>query len=201
MSKLKIYLDCDDTILNSSETVIDILNNRYGINKNIEDLKDWYYRSIVKNILPEQIIEIYSSDEFWSRVKFKQSFLDFYNKYRNKFEWYIVTKGDSVNLEKKKKFLDGKLKKYYYIPLDFEDTNEFCKHMIDMEGGIQVDDRRDCLVDTNAACKILITNNRERYWNKSVINADNFYRVSDWEEIQQILLFFNDNKKLVKECY
>lgn len=44
--KIKIYFDVDDTILNSSEAVIEILSHKYKINKTIKDLKDWNYQSI-----------------------------------------------------------------------------------------------------------------------------------------------------------
>ena len=64
MSKLKLYLDCDDTITNSSETVVKIICKRHGINKTIKDLKDFEYKSIYKNITTEEVIDIYESDEF-----------------------------------------------------------------------------------------------------------------------------------------
>ena len=62
-----------------------------------------------------------------------------------------------------------------------------------MRGGIQIDDRTDCLASTNASIKILLKNG-EHYWNSSLTyaNIENLYATSSWEEIIEILLFFHD---------
>ena len=70
-----IYLDCDDTILYSSEMVIRILNQRYGENKTISDLTDWFYQSIVPGVSQQEILGIYDSEEFWNEVELKRSLL------------------------------------------------------------------------------------------------------------------------------
>ena len=60
-----------------------------------------------------------------------------------------------------------------------------------MSNSIQIDDVFEELEDTNANIKILLTNNRKFYWNKIKPNVENLYAVQNWEEISQILEFFN----------
>lgn len=202
MSKIKIFLDCDDTILNSSETVIEILNKKNGTLKTIEDLKDWGYKSIDKFLTPEDVNNIYDSDSFWVRVKFKKEFVEFYNENKNKFKWIIVTKGNTVNLEKKRDFLDNFFgNNYEFIPMNFNIISGFDKTSVNMENGIQIDDKTECLLGTNAACKILLTNDRQKYWNKIPSQEDNLYQANNWEEIVDLLKFFRKNKKFVTKCY
>ena len=47
-NKIKLFIDADDTILESSKTVINILNKRFNISppKTYDDIRDWGYRSM-----------------------------------------------------------------------------------------------------------------------------------------------------------
>ena len=46
--KIKLFIDADDTILESSKTFIDIVNRQDNINppKTYDGLRDWKYRSL-----------------------------------------------------------------------------------------------------------------------------------------------------------
>lgn len=58
-----------------------------------------------------------------------------------------------------------------------------------MSGGIQIDDRVDCLKDTNAGVKILITNGRRFSWNdpEKCVGIENLYIVNNWDEATQVV--------------
>ena len=99
MSKPTLYVDCDDTVLESSETVIKILNKRYGLDKTIDDLRDWNYKSIVKELSQEELYKIYESDEFWDDIRFKLGFLSFFNENCSKYNWVFVSLGTEENLK------------------------------------------------------------------------------------------------------
>jgi len=64
-----IILNFNDTIVNSSEVIIDIINNRYNINKEYKDLKDENFRSIYKNITKDELKEIKKSKEYLEKLK------------------------------------------------------------------------------------------------------------------------------------
>lgn len=198
--KLSIYLDCDDTILDSSVAVIDIINKRFNKNKTIEDLHDWNYRSIEKTIAADDVYRIYESDEFWNIVKIKSEFLNFYQMHKSQFNWVIVSKGTKKNLVKKKAYLEKIFDNFQFIGVElFNPDRQISKSSFDMSGGIQIDDVSNELEDTNAKIKILLTNNRNFYWNKIEPNVENLYVVKNWEEIFQILEFFKKNPDFVCE--
>ena len=199
--KINIYVDCDDTILHSSETVIDILNKRYRTNKTINDLKDWNYRSIVSTITQDEILDIYCSDEFWDNVKNNEKFLAVYNKLKDKVNWVVVSKGNYANLLKKQEYLDKHFDNIYFYGLLINGANDFNKSYIDMSDGIQIDDNINCLLSTNSSLKIIIRNYRDVYWNRIPAHVDNLYSVDDWKQIDSILDFMLENREFVVSCY
>lgn len=203
MEKLTIYLDCDDTILYSSEAVIRILNKRYGLSKTIDDLKDWGYRSIVPTITQEEIAEIYGSKEFWREACFNREFLKVYKRLRKQFNWVIVSRGTPENLAYKQKMLKRKMggrTEFDCMLIVPGDKTNGSKGDIDMTGGIQIDDAMGCLEGTTAAIRILFRA-KEGYWNRPTPDEDNLYVVHNWQEIGEMLAFFNEHREFVKREY
>jgi hypothetical protein len=207
-NKVTLYVDVDDTILKSSEAVIKILNKKYDINpsKSINDMKDWGYRSIYKNITDNEVEKIYESDEFFNMVEFDQSFLNFYKTNKNKIDIVICTKGTKINIEKKENLIKKVLgENITYIGIQFKLDNDgnkikdYRKSIINMKHGIQIDDRTDALRDTNANIKILINNDILRTWNQNYENINNLYVARNWDEIEQIVLFAYDNHFIFKK--
>lgn len=189
---IKLFLDADDTILNSSETIIEILNDKHNLHprKTIKDLTSWNFNSIYP-MTRKDLMSIFESDEFFERVTFKKGFLEFYNKFKNTFKIIIVTKGTLENLKKKSKFFKKFLPDAEIQGLILTEEQSFDKSLIDMTGGIQVDDRMDCLSNTKASIKILIKNFNEFPWNNMYNTViDNLYAVNTWEEISEIYDFF-----------
>lgn len=204
--KITLYIDADDTIMLSSVAVIDILNEKYNIapKKTIDDLKDWGYRSIYGRLSKEEKDAIYESDEFYDKVKIDPDFLNFYKANHKFFDFVIVTKGTAINIKKKQKFLKSVLGNGFdYIGMSI-DTNEtdlskkFDKSSVNMKHGIQIDDRTDALVNTNAPIKILYRHNTDMTWNRDYDGINNLYAVNTWKEIIEILLFAKDNHFLFK---
>lgn len=202
-NKIKIFIDADDTILMSSEIIIEMLNERYNISpqKTIEDLKDWGYRSIYRGISGENISEIYDSDEFFKRVQVNPAFDKFYKKFEHCLEFFLVTKGTYVNLHKKQNYFAQKYPEIKFRGcLHYFENENFTKAEVDMSKGIQIDDRYDCLT-TNAGCKILLKNNRDLPWNNYQGGIrGNVYIVNTWEEIEEYIQFLINNPFLLEEC-
>lgn len=192
---ITIYLDFDNTIVESNKKVIEILNERYGTNKSEADLKDYGYKSI-HNISEKEKLSIFESDEFFNNLQFKPHIIDTITKHYDKFNWVITTKGTKVNLEKKFLWLDE------YWPFNMKRigiTNEDCsKSSINMSGGIQIDDIASAL-DTKADVKILYKDYNDFYW-QQIQPGDEVLVVNSWEEIDAILDFYSkfDVKMLEK---
>ena len=100
----KIYIDMDDVIINTSETLINYYCKQNNINKSFKDLKDFNYRSIDRNIDKEKLFKYTETDEFWNEVKINPVFLEYYNKHCYDYDWTIVTKGSNITLNKKFEF-------------------------------------------------------------------------------------------------
>ena len=75
LEKQKILIDIDDTVLKSSEEMIRELNLKNGTNKTIDNIKDYGYRSIDKNITKHDITYMYGSENFWSNIEFNDIFI------------------------------------------------------------------------------------------------------------------------------
>ena len=199
--KTKIFLDCDDTILESSKCVINILNKKYNLHKTIEDLKDFNYRSIYGQINREEVFDIFESEEFWENVEINELFKENIEALKDDFEIVFVSCGTDKNLDKKSQYL----KKYF----DFEfigkrisvEKVDLKKDYIDMNNAIQIDDNPKSLKDTNAAIKIFLQNGRDVKGNDAPINEDNLYVVQNWNEILEILNFFKLHPEFVMRCY
>lgn len=201
--KIKLFVDADDTILKSSEAVIKILNKRHNIYppKTYDDLADWGYNSIYPYMTSKDVFDIYESDEFFDIVEIDKDFLNFYKQNKEKIEIYIVTKGNFNNIQNKKIYFNQRIPDAKLIGCDLNfDAQSHSKDHIDMTNGIQIDDRCDCLVNTNAKIKILITHNKKFSWNNPKnYFIDNRYDCKDWKEISEILQFAIENEFFLED--
>ena len=201
--KIRLFIDADDTILESSKAFIDIVNRQDNINppKTYEELQDWRYQSLFPYMTTKRVAEIYDSEEFFNIVKVNPDFKSFYLKYENDFEWYIVTKGHKSNIEHKQKYFKKHFPKAKVVGCRFDSKEEqnFDKSHIDMDYGIQIDDRTDCLIGSNANIKILFKNNRDFYWNRTDMTSEPLYIMNSWKEIIETLEFALKNPAVFME--
>lgn len=190
--KINIYVDADDTIIESSKTVIQIINERYDIQppKTFDNLRNWNYTCIYPGMTGEEVEEIYSSPEFFARVKPNPEFLKVYKKHKNNFNFIVVTKGQKRNLDLKEKWFKENFPDMFFVGIEFtpDEPQGFDKSVIDMTGGIQIDDRTDALLGTKAECKILLKNGKNFKWNE-VESGSELYILNRWKEIGEVLDF------------
>ena len=181
-----IYLDFDNTIVESNKRVIDILNNRYNLSKTESDLNDYHFNSIYPITVKEKLA-IVESDEFYDNLKFKPGVLEVLNKYFAFYNIIIVSKGTKNNLLKKEKWIKSHLPfNFKFIGLKGQSLNK----KIDMKNSIQIDDNLKCL-ETNASLKILYKNFNEFPWQRPTGNEE-CISVNTWEEIDDILNFYKN---------
>lgn len=191
-----VYVDFDNTIVESNQKVIEILNDKYGLNKSEDDLEDYGYTSIAP-ITEEEKLGIFESDEFFSNLKFKSDFLKVLNKYDGKVKFVITTKGTAENLKKKEQWIKENIPgNISFIGIT---NNSLSKRQVDMTNGIQIDDCTAAL-DTNADIKILYKDSHNFNWQSNYNNTD-ILVVNTWLEIDDILSFYSsyDYKTLSKK--
>lgn len=195
-----IYLDFDNTIVESNKRVIDIINKRYGTNKTEADLLDYGYQSIYP-ISDEEKLGIYESDEFFEDLEIKPHVLDVLIHYMQKYEIIITTKGTSENLRKKKTWIDENLP--FGLGFIGITNDSLSKRSVDMSNGIQVDDVSKAL-DTNAGLHILYRDGNYFPWQKIEAN-DDIIVANTWWQIEEILEFCLScdykSLKVKKECF
>ena len=201
INKRTIFLDVDDILLDSSAAVVTILNQRYGLNKTLDDLFDWGYKSIYRNLTKEQVNEIYESEEFWSSVKpneilmkaLEDSEEDEQGIWRQ-YNWILLTKGSKESLQKKLDYLNKipffkrNKSKWRYFGLGHGEKKEDV-HML---GRIQIDDNYSFLNRTDADLKILVRNGKETRFNRPKVeteNLENLYIVDNISQVFEILEF------------
>lgn len=192
--KQRLILDIDDTVWNSSEVIISMLNKKYNLDKTINDLKDYGYKSIYKNITSQEIYEMFSSDYFYENVKFKLNFIEFCNKFNSKFSFEFLTRvSDLVSAKKKYEWFNQNfIYNFGFYAIDKKDTK---KQDFDLNGSIFIDDMVDNIIDSNAKTKIIIKNYIDTAYNKTPHGSE-IYEVNDWKDIIEFMNFNIANSEI-----
>lgn len=194
--RIKLYIDIDDTIINTSENFIEKYSKEHGLKKSIDDLKDYKFKSIDRKMDLNEFLRYIESEEFFNTVKIDEEFLRFYKKNEEKYEWIFITRGTHKNLELKENFIREALrnnkkseeennKRIKYIGV----KNEEKKGKYIEKNSIQIDDKYDEL-NTKAKYKILIKNYRETEYNHVKDIREDLYIMNEWKEIIKSIEWF-----------
>ena len=173
---MKIYLDFDETITNSIEAVLSVLNPKYGTTYSAEEVKKWNFDDVFPDIKPDEIEACFESDTFWNNLTFKEDAKENINKLLEKgYDVTVVTKGSFNNLVRKVCWIN----KYFDNRIDIIalEPNE-SKGKVDMSNGILIDDNQSYLGESNAKYKVLFENYKGCEWN----NDWDSYVVHNWLE-------------------
>ena len=181
-----IFLDFDNTIVESNKRIIELLNCRYNLHKTEDDLSRYDYSDIAP-ISRDEILSLYESNEFFDNLQFKKGALDAILKYKNQYHIIIVTRGTQANLAKKHEWIKDNISN----DLDFIgiDGQFITKSVINMRNGIQIDDESVCL-QTNAGVRLLYTSGNSFPWQKINPNED-IIVVHSWQELDDVLGFYS----------
>lgn len=188
-SKQKIYVSFE-SITNSQEVIIDLLNKKYNINppKTIKDLKDLTYKSIYRQIDGKDVEKIMKSKEYYDNLKINQSFKDFYEQTKSLYEWAIIIENKYREIEYLSPMLIWILNNIGDIIIAslYKPINQT---ILD---GIHIDlNYNNFNFNSNGYFKLLLTNFTNTNYNYIKGGEDNLYQVNTWEEIIQILNFFD----------
>ena len=204
LEKQKIVLDFDDTLVRSSEQIIQMLNQKYNLNKTIKGLKEWGYSSIYPQITSQEVTELYADKEFFKNVNWNNGAKQFLSKFKKDYNFIICSKGSKQNLYFKHLFLIAQFEEmnitdWEFIGLETNDDTDcnLNKSIVDFSDCLfAVDDNVSALLSINAPKKILIKNYAEYYWNKTPINREDTYVINDFNELIEMCNF---DKKLRNE--
>lgn len=191
---MKLFIDFDNTIANSSEVIVDMLNERFDKNENFEKLRKYDFSDLFPECSYWDIEKFFNSDEMFERLKIFPNMIETVDAFKDFFdEISIVTIGTKDNLENKKRFLkENNLELTFY---GIENNGRSDKSSVDMHNGVFIDDHIGCLHSSNAKIKILMKNVENGEWNKVEPN-DDIYVVNNWYEVYSIFDFIKKNKEL-----
>lgn len=183
-----IFVDFDNTIVESNKRVIEILNKKYGTAKTEKDLKDYNFNSIYPISVREKF-DIFESKDFFEGLELKAGFMDFFNNYPHELIT-IISKGTTPNLELKEKWIKENLgTDFTFIGLSLNDK----KHKVSMKNAIHIEDNYREL-NKKAKIRILYTDFNNYSW-QQIDPCDEVYRVNDWNQIIEMINFYNKKEK------
>lgn len=192
---MNLYIDFDNTIVNSSEVIVKMLNEKFGGNKDWKKLRRYDFKDLFPSCSYWEIERCFVSDKMFEEVELLPEVYETLNSFKDKFDKVsVVTIGTDINLEKKRVFVKDR------FPFDIEligikNDGRSNKGSVDMRDGVFIDDHIDCLHSSNAKVKILIKTSENAEWSKIEPN-DDIYVVSNWYEIYSILDFITKNKEM-----
>lgn len=191
---MKLFIDFDNTIANSSEVIVDMLNEHFDKNENFEKLRKYDFSDLFPECSYWDIEKFFNSDEMFERLKIFPNMIETVDAFKDFFdEISIVTIGTKDNLENKKRFLkENNLELTFY---GIENNGRSDKSSVDMHNGVFIDDHIGCLHSSNAKIKILMKNVENGEWNKVEPN-DDIYVVNNWYEVYSVFDFIKKNKEL-----
>lgn len=180
---MNLFLDIDEVLLDTIDTVVQILNKRYNKNINPKDIKEWSFKDQFPMLHKGELETLFESDEFFKLIQYKEDAHDFLLDAMSNNEITFVTKGSEINNFNKKSIIsrslgfplktydaegvfDNKFSHIYrlrFIGLDLDKS----KSEVDMSHGIFIDDNEDNLYESNAIIKVLLENNKNADWNST----------------------------------
>lgn len=165
--KIKLFLDFDNVVINSDKIIYDMYRKYYGhLDKEVQRMffrsNSWDYSTELPIIFEDNdrdsasdIIEtFYKSDDFFERIEISEEDKGYLAKLNEEFDLYICTIGTQGNISKKTKWCKTNLPFINQIIGLQLDPFEHTKELIDMSGGIIVDDKKTNLLTSSASIKI-----------------------------------------------
>lgn len=184
LTKLRLYCDFDNTIVNSIKSICDIYSEDYRYYPNYKyihwtDIHTWDFKECIC-AKPKQIKRYFTQPRFFERLEFMDNAKEVLDRLKDKFEIVIVSMGVQPNLFGKEIWIKDNLPFAKFIGIDMEKYKD--KSSIDMFGGILIDDEQRYLDSSNADMKICFGDEYE--WNKDWKGKRGF----NWTELENYLM-------------
>ena len=196
MNRSKLFLDFDNTIVDTIAAVVSLYNEDYSSHDgfapiNPKDVTSWEFKEC--NLATYGEIDKYFGDErFFQRIKLYPGARQALRSLSHMYDITIVSHGYAKNLKLKEKWVKDKLFKEIFdsscnaefIGVDWKEYSD--KSHVDMSDSIFVDDSIKNLETSNAKYKILYGEYMD--WN----NMNNkFIRCKNWKNLTKQILFFD----------
>lgn len=187
MEKKKLFLDFDNTLVNTNSVCIQMLNERYNTLFTLGQLHRYDFGDLWPNVTSREVCDMFESREMFDRLNFIGNSYEILSRAKEYFDIDIVTCGSVRNGLLKLEFIEDNcpfVDNVYVV-----DERKHDKSSVDMSGGIFIDDHIESLRSSNASVKIMYKFYSDGDWNQ-YDNKDEIYVVNTWNEIEEMLNFY-----------
>ena len=179
---MKIGLDVDNTIVNTTSCVIAQHYADTGERLTLDDIKTYYIENYVSDDYKDDFHLIFLKKEMWKRVKVIPHCVEVIKRmYDRGDSIYFVTSTEPQNITKKARFLQ---RTFPFLDIRTRLITTHCKQMIGVD--MLIDDCIDNVVEANYTSILM-----DYPWNSTAIfddaAYDNIYRVFDWLEVEPMI--------------
>lgn len=194
MNKIKVFIDFDNTLVNSNQVAINYFNKKFNKNEKLCDLKRYDFSDLFPEATSKDVCDLFNGNELFDNLEFIEDCHTKLYGIRKFIDVDVVSIGSEQN---------GKLKIEWARKnttivnnITIIDSERHNKSAVDMSDGVFIDDHIECLRSSNAKIKILYRFNQDGDWNK-YDNIDKVYIVNTWDEIIEILKFYVENEEII----
>ncbi|MDD4376451.1 MAG: hypothetical protein PHR25_06735 [Clostridia bacterium] len=187
--KQKLFIDFDNTIVNSTKAFCNIYNLRYYNHPNY--IKADWQKSYLYNfgdVCPllktkEEVENIFCSETFFSALEFvNNNTVDVIDDLSKKYQIIITSIGWPKNIALKSLWIENKLPMIKEFILINNGDCAMDKRIVDMSNGIILDDVESNLISSNADLKVCFGYKHDK--NNNWLGE----HCVDWEEVREKLL-------------
>jgi 5'(3')-deoxyribonucleotidase len=188
MNKQKLFLDYDGVLVDSITSFCRTYDLLYYYNEkwkpaNPEKVNRWDFKDECPLLDGVSDIEyIFAHQSFFNLLHLFPNARTVIEALEQKYNIYIVTIGTLDNLSLKAKWINQNLFNIDNVILLNNCDCKMDKSIVNMEGGILIDDHEDNLFSSNASRKICF--GKKYDWNKNWQGE----RAADWLEVEKLLL-------------
>lgn len=204
MKKL-VFIDFDDTLVNSLRAFCKVYNKRY------QDSADWtkvrrydmtdqctHLGENFEGNIQAEILDIYGSSEFWRYLRPMKKANEILIKLKKEgYTLVMASIGDPANISKKIRYADANFPMFDQYLMLYTKKGKHSKGKINMHGAFMVDDNDRILRTTNASVKVVF--GPEREYNSTY---KSYKRCTDWEEVYHLIhsYFEKPNTEITKKA-
>lgn len=183
-SKKKLYIDFDNTIVDSTAAIVSLYCEDFQYYKDFRLIFPYEINSYdfkeCNCATKEQINHYFRTPRFFRKLKFMTFAKEVIDELKQYYEVVIVTMGNPENYIGKQLWVSKNLSGTKMICVDMKEHND--KSHIDMSDGIFIDDMSKNLITSNAKEKILFG---DKYsWNEDWEGT----RLYNWVDIKNYLI-------------
>lgn len=155
---MKIVIDFDSTIINTSKTLLNAYNKETGSNLDFNPYHKWDFEGLFPKSYHKRAFELFVDETFYDYVEEMPGAIDRISELSKNNEIIIATKHHPLRIPNTQKWIDSKFDNVKVEYLDSFDKS--C-----LSGDIFIDDRIDCLESVKGNFEYIICFG-DYNWNK-----------------------------------